>query len=96
MDGIVKFDYQTQTSIIWEVEVHILGEPIFVANPEGKDEDDGVLLSAMLDGIQGKSYPLYLNAKDLKEVGRAEMEWLRAFGFHAAHVLRKGKYCGDT
>ncbi|KAF2194618.1 hypothetical protein K469DRAFT_734422 [Zopfia rhizophila CBS 207.26] len=95
MDGIVKFDNQNQTSIIWEVEAHTPGEPIFVADPEGKDEDDGLLLSVVLDGIQGKSYLLCLNAKDLKEVGRAEMEGPMAFGFHGAHVPRKGKYGGD-
>lgn len=48
MDGIAKFDNISQTSIFWEQEGHTPGEPIFVADPEGKNEDDGVLLSSTL------------------------------------------------
>ncbi|KAF2660100.1 hypothetical protein K491DRAFT_110061 [Lophiostoma macrostomum CBS 122681] len=94
MDGLAKFDNKTQTAIIWEQEAHTPGEPIFVADPEGTAEDDGVLLTVVLDGIKGKSFLLCLDAKDLSEKGRAEMDGPMAFGFHGAH---KGfrKYVGD-
>lgn len=85
MDSIVKFDNVTQGSIFWETEAHTPGEAIFVANPEGTREDDGVLLSVVLDGISGKSYLLVLDAKDLSELARAEMDGPMAFGFHGAH-----------
>lgn len=95
MDGIVKFDNVTQKSIFWEEEGHTPGEAIFVADPEGKDEDDGVLLTVVLDGYVHKSYLLVLNAKDLKELGRAEMHGPMAFGFHGAYKGTEKRYDGD-
>ncbi|KAF1998364.1 beta,beta-carotene 9',10'-dioxygenase [Amniculicola lignicola CBS 123094] len=94
MDGLVKFDNITQTAVFWEVEGHTPGEPIFVGNPEGEEEDDGVLLSVVLDGFRGKSYLVVLSARDLTEVGRAEMEGPMAFGFHGAFKGRR-RYGGD-
>jgi torulene dioxygenase len=62
-----------------------------VANPEGTEEDDGILLSVVLDGVEEKSYLLVLRAKDLFELGRAEMRGPMAFGFHGTHkALNKG------
>lgn len=95
MDGIVKFDNVTQKSIFWEEEGHTPGEAIFVADPNGTGEDDGVLLTVVLDGYVEKSYLLVLNAKDLKEVGRAEMEGPMSFGFHGAYKGGEVKYTGD-
>lgn len=84
MDGIVKFDNVTRTSIFWETEGHTPGEAIFIADPEGEREDDGVLLTVVLDGYNDKSYLLVLDARDLKEKGRAEMQGPVSFGFHGA------------
>lgn len=95
MDGIVKFDNVTKKGVIWEKEAHTPGEPIFVADPEGKAEDDGTLLSVVLDGTTGKSYMLCLDAKDLSEKGRAEMEGPMSFGFHGTHKALGRKYAGD-
>ena len=61
------------------------GEPIFLADPDGVDEDDGVCLSVVLDGTKGKSHLLVLDAKTFEEVGRAEMEVVVPFGFHGTH-----------
>lgn len=95
MDGIAKFDNTTQTSIFWECEGHTPGEPIFIADPAGKAEDDGVLLTVVLDGFVERSYLLVLDAKDLKELGRAEVPGPVAFGFHGAFKGQGVKYSGD-
>lgn len=95
MDGIVKFDNVTQTSVFWETEAHTPGEPIFVANPKGDHEDDGVLLTVVLDGINEKSYLLILNAKDLEELGRAEVGNPIALGFHGAYKPSGRDYTAD-
>jgi len=95
MDGIVKFDNSTQTAIFWDHEAHTPGEPIFIADPEGTEEDDGVLLTVVLDGVAEKSYLLVLNAKDLTEVGRAQMDGPMSFGFHGAHKAMGRPYAGD-
>jgi torulene dioxygenase len=95
MDGIAKFDNLTQTSIFWEQEGHTPGEPIFVADPEGKEEDDGVLLTVVLDGYVERSYLLVLRARDLSEMGRAEVPGPVAFGFHGAFKAWERAYGGD-
>lgn len=91
MDGIVKYDTQTHTANIWEKHAHTPGECIFVPSPKpGAAEDDGVLLSVVLDGYAKKSYLLVLNARDLTEVARAELETIVGLGFHGKHVARSG------
>ncbi|KAH7080996.1 carotenoid oxygenase [Paraphoma chrysanthemicola] len=95
MDGIIKFDNVTQTSILWETQGHTPGEPIFIADPDGKAEDDGVLLTVVLDGYVERSYLLVLNAKDLSEMGRAEMAGPMALGFHGAYKGSARRYDGD-
>lgn len=96
MDGIAKFDNLLQTSIFWEHEGHTPGECIFIADPQGSDEDDGVLLSVVLDGYVERSYLLVLRAKDLTEVGRAEVPGPVAFTFHGAFKGVGARYTGDV
>jgi carotenoid cleavage dioxygenase-like enzyme len=55
---------------------------VFVARPEAQDEDDGVLLSVVLDGSAGTSFLLVLNAADLTEVARAQAPHHIPFSFH--------------
>lgn len=95
MDGLAKFDNVTQTSIFWEQEGHTPGEAIFVADPEGTEEDDGVLLTVVLDGYVERSYLLVLDAKNLSELGRAEVPGPVALGFHGAFKATGLKYTGD-
>ena len=85
-DGLVKHDCQTRKDIFWSVHAQSAGEPIFIADPGADDEDSGVLLTVVLDGIEGKSYLLCLNAKDMTEMGRANVESVVGFGFHGVHV----------
>ncbi len=85
-DSISKYDTHTHEHLSWQYHGQTPGESIFVADPEGKEEDDGVLLSVVLDGTQGKSYLLVLDARTLQEVGRASMESVVAFGFHGTHI----------
>ena len=85
-DGLVKYDMELHIASYFTVHGHSPGEPIFVPDPKGATEDDGVLLSVVLDGYAGKSYLLVLNAKTMEEVGRATMECIVGFGFHGAYV----------
>jgi torulene dioxygenase len=88
LDGLVKYDSQTNTSIAWLHHAQSPGEPIFLPDPEGTEEDDGVCLSVVLDGIKGKSYLLVLDARSFEEVGRADMDVVVPFGFHGTHVAK--------
>lgn len=87
LDGIAKTDTKTKEVKFWDNEDgHTPGEAIFVADPEGKEEDDGVLLSVVLDGFIEKSYLLCLDARTMIEIGRAEVGAAVGFGFHGVHV----------
>ncbi|EGO54947.1 hypothetical protein NEUTE1DRAFT_147619 [Neurospora tetrasperma FGSC 2508] len=86
-DAIVKTDTVTREALFWDnPKGHTPGEAIFVPRPGGEEEDDGVLLSLVLDGEKGKSYLLCLDAKTMAEMGRAEVDFAIALGFHGAHV----------
>lgn len=76
-------DTMTGTTVYWKNEVgHTPSEATFIANPEGELEDDGVLLTVVLDGAKGLSYLLVLDARTMTEAGRAEVEGIVGFGFH--------------
>lgn len=87
-DDMVKYDLETSTAKVWSKPGHSAGEAIFIPNPEAseEDEDNGVLLSVVLDGFEGKSYLLVLDAKTMEEVGRAKVEGVVGFGFHGTHM----------
>lgn len=87
LDSLVKTDVQTREALIWSGgQGHTPGEPIFVPRPGATEEDDGVLLSVVLDGSAQKSYLLCLDAQTLVEMGRAEAGFAIAFGFHGHHA----------
>lgn len=85
-DSLVKWDSETKTATHWQLFANTPGEPIFVPNPEGTSEDDGVLLSVILDGIKGTSYLLCMDPKTMTELGRADVGGVIGFGFHGVHV----------
>lgn len=85
-DGLAKYDTKTQDAVFWHEHGHNPGEAIFIPNPNGTEEDDGILLSVVLDGYKGKSYLLVLDARTVKEVGRASLESAVGFGFHGTYA----------
>ena len=90
-DALGKLDIHTLGTLTWSEKGHTPGEPIFVPDPEGRDEDDGVLLSVVLDAERERSYLLCLDAKTMREVGRAWVRGVVGLGFHGVHVSeRKG------
>ncbi|KAK0669793.1 carotenoid oxygenase [Cercophora samala] len=92
MDGIVKTNTETREALFWDIpKGHSPGEAIFVPRPRTvvdveQEEDDGVLLSVVLDGVAKTSYLLCLDAVTMKELGRAEMGFAIGLGFHGVHI----------
>ncbi|KHN95230.1 carotenoid cleavage dioxygenase 1 [Metarhizium album ARSEF 1941] len=87
MDAIVKTDVETRDALIWSGPIgHTPGEPIFVPRAGGTDEDDGVILTVVLDGSAQTSYLLCLDGKTLQEVGRAETDFPIPIGLHGMHA----------
>ncbi|KAF9270537.1 carotenoid oxygenase [Marasmius fiardii PR-910] len=83
-DRIIKLDVTNTESghKFWQAPGYTPSEPIFVPRPDGQSEDDGAVLSVVLDGERGKSMLVILDATDMKEVARAEMETVYPIGFH--------------
>lgn len=84
---LVKIDTHTGKTKIWSQEDCYPGEPVFVAEPNGTKEDDGVLLSVVFNGIQGRSFFLVLDAQSMDEIGRAEAPHHIPFGFHGIYTM---------
>ncbi|KAI9338764.1 carotenoid oxygenase [Obelidium mucronatum] len=88
-DCLVKFDTRSQTHVTWMKIGHTPSEPIFVPNPDGGGEggeDDGVVVSVVLDGSLAKSYLLILDAKTFTELATADTGRALPLGLHGAFV----------
>jgi beta,beta-carotene 9',10'-dioxygenase len=81
-DSIVKIDAETGTVAIWHAAGLYPGEPVFVPAPSAAVEDDGVLLSVVLDIAKQRSFLLVLDAASLAELARAAAPHAIPFHFH--------------
>ncbi|DBA84901.1 TPA: hypothetical protein ACH3X1_005915 [Trebouxia sp. C0004] len=79
---LVRLDVESGAHQIWQEEGTYPGEPIFVPRPGGGQEDDGLLLSVVLAGVQKRSFLLLLDASNMREVARAWTKDPVALGFH--------------
>jgi carotenoid cleavage dioxygenase-like enzyme len=82
LDSIVKIDTQTGSAKTWFIAGLYPGEPVFVPAPPANAEDDGVLLSIVLDIARDRSFLLVLDAATLQELARAEAPHAIPFHFH--------------
>jgi len=80
-DSLVKVD-TLGSDTRWQVEGTYPSEPIFIPNPYSKSEDDGVLLSVVLDTKKKDSFLVVIDAKSMNEIGRATASNVIPFGFH--------------
>jgi carotenoid cleavage dioxygenase-like enzyme len=83
--GIVKVDVTTGDGDRWVQSGTFPGEPVYVPRPGARTEDDGVLLSVVLEPDRGASSLLVLDARDLSELARARVPHHIPFGFHGQH-----------
>lgn len=81
-DVISKVNVETGERWVWGLEKSVVGEPIFVPNPEGQEEDDGSLLVVVLDDDVRESMLIVLDAKSMTEVARAVVPQIVPLGFH--------------
>ena len=82
LEKIVRIDVESRTTTAWSQPGCFPGEPVFVAEPEGEHEDDGVLLSVVLDAETERSFLLVLDAATLAPLARAGVPHAIPFGFH--------------
>jgi beta,beta-carotene 9',10'-dioxygenase len=82
LDSVVKIDIETGSVTRWYEQRCYPGEPVFVPAPAGNAEDDGVLLSVVLDTEKDSSFLLVLDAATLAELARDRAPYTIPFHFH--------------
>jgi beta,beta-carotene 9',10'-dioxygenase len=82
IDGLAKLDLERRTAITWREEGCYPGEPVFVARPGAWEEDDGIILSVVLDSRRATSFLLMLDASSFHEVARADASHHIPYGLH--------------
>jgi beta,beta-carotene 9',10'-dioxygenase len=89
LDELVKVDVTTGEVQRWAEAGCYPGEPVFVDRPDGSTEDDGVILSVVLDANAERSFLLVLDASSFDEVARADAPHHIPFGFHGQYFRDK-------
>jgi carotenoid cleavage dioxygenase-like enzyme len=86
MDQLVKVDVRTGVARTWFEDGCYPGEPVFVSGPGATGEDEGIVLSVVLDGKQGYSFLLVLDAVSFTERARAQVPHHIPFGFYGLYT----------
>jgi beta,beta-carotene 9',10'-dioxygenase len=79
-DTVIKADVTTGETLTWSEGYP--GEPVYVGRPGRVEEDDGVLLTVVLEPDRGTSSMVVLDASTLTELARARVPHHIPFGFH--------------
>ncbi len=82
LNQLIKLDVHTGQTHTWHEPGTYPGEPIFVPAPKPDNEDDGLVLSIVLNTTKHRSFLLVLNATTFNELARAEVPHTIPFGFH--------------
>jgi beta,beta-carotene 9',10'-dioxygenase len=80
--GLVKVDMETGESKEWSQPRNYPGEPVFVPEPGAEAEDQGVVLSVILNAETGTSKLVVLDAQSFQELASATVPHAIPFGFH--------------
>ena len=83
--GVLKFDVETGDVSEHRTGGDYFGEPIFVPDPEGDREDDGVVLTVALDADADVSRLLVLDGRTFEERARATLPHQAPFDFHGRY-----------
>ncbi|KAL4425949.1 hypothetical protein ABPG75_009965 [Micractinium tetrahymenae] len=87
-NAVAKFDTQQKTVQIWHESGTLVGEPAFVPAPGATAEDDGVVLTVLVQA-DGSAALSVLDGRTLTEVARAQLPgWQLTIGFHGCFIPR--------
>ncbi|VUC31314.1 unnamed protein product [Clonostachys rosea] len=94
--GIVKTDWQTGKFLAWRPENGESApcEPVFVGRPGATDEDDGIVLTIVINRTGTHSTLIALDGKTMREIARAVMPQVLGFGPHGSFIEEPGLYDG--
>jgi carotenoid cleavage dioxygenase-like enzyme len=84
LNRLLKVDVTTGDTQVWRRDGCYPGEPVFIPAPDSTAEDEGVVLSAVLDSATLTSFLLVLDASSFTEIARAHVPQVVPFGFHGS------------
>lgn len=89
---IIKLDLKNHRHLLWQSKGCYVTEAVFVPKPGSTTEDEGVLLSIVLDSYVKKSFLLILDAKTMKELSRTYVPHHIPFTVHSKffNIVTKG------
>lgn len=103
VNGLIKVDLDrpysgpntdaASSALIWDEPGCSCSEPVFVPNPDGEAEDDGVVLSVVNTSTSdGKAscFLLILDASNMKELGRSVLGSFNTMTLHGSFVDSRG------
>jgi len=80
---LVKKDLEDSSNdLTWYSKSQYPHEPIFIPNPDGESEDDGVVITTVFDGVTKKSFVLLLDAITFTEINRVNLPNMIPFPVH--------------
>lgn len=82
---LYKVDTVTNHVLRWSEKGCYPGEPVFVAAPDAKKEDEGAILAVILDLYHHNSFLLVLDGQTFTELGRARVSHAIPAGLHGQY-----------
>lgn len=86
---LIKINVKNGSSQKWSAKDCYPTEPIFIAAPQAKAEDDGAILCVVLDTHTKQSFLLVLDAKNMKELARIYVPHHIPFTVHSGFLKLK-------
>lgn len=81
----LQVDAQEKGCLVWHEAGVVVGEPTFVPAPGSTNEDEGVVLSVLVQA-DGNAALLVLDAQSHAEVARARLPYGLPNGFHGGFM----------
>jgi len=93
---LIKLNVETKEFVTWKEPGGFVSEPVFVKAPDGKEEDDGVVLSCVINISDQTTSLLVLDAKEFKELGRAVVKKITPMSLHGLFQREMMQYCSTA
>jgi carotenoid cleavage dioxygenase-like enzyme len=93
---LIKVDVTIGEARVWQAPGSYPGEPVLVRAPSAVTEDDGVVLSVVLDGRKANSFVLVLDGATLTELARTETPHHIPFHFHGNFIAHSDEWSART
>jgi beta,beta-carotene 9',10'-dioxygenase len=81
-NSLVKINTQNGHAYYWHEDDCYPGEPFFQPSPDSKNDEDGILISIVLNAAKATSFLLILDAMNMQEIARAFLPEPIVYGFH--------------